>query len=117
MILYCISCCLQICQKAFEFLYDVSHETKLKLVREVQNGVVGENKRMKKIIESPNKADQVQGWLTVYFEENCDIMPMCDNQHGKTDRHLPFFFTKTMVYKKFLSEGETQDPILVPDYQ
>ena len=92
------------CQKAFEFLYDISHETKLKIVREVLEGVVDEYKRVRKIIHSESGEDAVRVWLKDFFESHCDIMPMCENQHGSTDRHLPSSFSKKLIWEKYIDE-------------
>ena len=92
------------CQKAFEFLYDISHETKLKIVREVLQGVVDDHKRVRKILQSESGEDAVRVWLNDFFKSHCDIMPMCENQHGSTDRHLPSSFSKKLIWEKYIDE-------------
>jgi len=77
-------------------LYGVSKPTKLSLVREIKDGDAREFKRLAKNIKTSTAADNLKLWLTTFFHPVCDIMPMCENQNGSINRHLPSWFTKEL---------------------
>ena len=52
--------------------------------------------------------DNLKLWLTEFFADICDIMPMCDNTYGKTNRHLPSWFTREIVLKEYEIEMESR---------
>ncbi len=86
-----------VCHASFMCLYDVSKPTKLNLVREVKDGDAGEFKKLAKNFKASTNADNLKLWLTALFQSICDIMPMCVNENGSTDRHLPSWFSKEIV--------------------
>jgi hypothetical protein len=89
-------------------LYDVSKPTKLSLVREVKDGGAGEFKRLVKKVKTSTTTDNLKLWLTTYFHSICDIMPMCENQNGSTNRHLPSWFTKEIVLNEYIKDMESK---------
>ena len=90
------------------YLYDVSKPTKLRLVREVKDGDAGEYKRLVKKVKTLTAADNLQMWLTTFFKSVCDIMPMCENHNGSTNRHLPSWFTKEIVLNEYIKDMESR---------
>ena len=96
--------CVQVCQTAFEWLYDVSHPTKIKLVNEVKNGYMHAFARAKSKRTMNQQTASLISWLEVFFRDTCDIMPMCENQNGSTHRHLPTSYTRTMILEKYNKE-------------
>ncbi len=78
-----------VCHATFMCLYDVSKPTKLSLVREVNDTNVDEFKRLVKKVMTLKAANNLKMWLTAFFQSICDIMPMCVNENGSTNRHLP----------------------------
>jgi hypothetical protein len=36
----------------------------------------------------------------------CDVMPMCENQNGTTERHLPSWFTMELVMNEYIRDME-----------
>ena len=89
-------------------LYDVSKPTKLRLVREVKNGDAGGFKRLAKKVKNSTAADNLKLWLTTFFSSICDIMPMCENLNGSTNRHLPSWFTKEIVLNEYIKDMESR---------
>jgi hypothetical protein len=87
-------------------LYDVSKPTKLRLVREVKDCDAGEFKRLAKKVKTSTAADNLKLWLTTFFHSVCDIMPMCENQNGSTNRHLPSWFTNEIVLNEYIKDME-----------
>ena len=87
-------------------LYDVSKPTKLRLVREVKDCDAGEFKRLAKKVKTSTAADNLKLWLTTFFNLVCDIMPMCENQNGSTNRHLPSWFTNEIVLNEYIKDME-----------
>ena len=86
-----------VCHASFMCLFDVSKPTKLGRVLEVKDGDVGEFKRLVKKVKASTTANNLNLWLSTFFQSICDIMPMCENQNGSTYRHLPSWFTKENV--------------------
>jgi hypothetical protein len=78
----------RVCHTTFMDMYDVSKPTNLGLVREVKDGDAGEFKRLFKKVKTSTAANNLKLRLTEFFESTCDIMPMCDNEIGSTNRHL-----------------------------
>ena len=89
-------------------MYDVSKPTKLRLVREVVDGTSGSFQRLEKKSRIMTARDNLKLWLTEFFSDICDIMPMCDNSYGKTYRHLPSWFTRDIVLKEYEIEMESR---------
>ena len=90
-------------------LYDVSKPTKLQLVREVKSGDTGVYKRLEKKSRTMSASDNLKIWLKDFFETICDVMPMCENQNGKTYRHLPSWFTIDIVLNEYIKDMENTD--------
>jgi hypothetical protein len=90
------------------FLYDVSKPTKQRLVREVKDGDAGGFKRLAKKVKTSTAADNLKLWLTDFFNSICDIMPMCENLNGSTNRHLPSWFTKEIVLNEYIKDMESR---------
>jgi hypothetical protein len=90
------------------FLYDVSKPTKLQLVREVKEGDAGEYKRLVKKVKTLTATDNLKLWLSTFFKTICDVMPMCENQNGSTDCHLPSWFTKEIVLNEFIKDMKSR---------
>ena len=88
------------------WLYDVSKPTKLQLVREVKSGDSGEYKRLEKKAKTITASDNLKLWLGDFFEMICDVMPMCENQNGSTERHLPSWFTMELVMNEYIRDME-----------
>ena len=59
-----------------------------RLVREVKNGEHGDYKRLEKKSKMISARDNVKLWLHDFFESICDVMTMCENNNGITQRHL-----------------------------
>ena len=91
------------------WIYDVSKPTKMQLIREVKSGDSGEYKRMEKKQKKSTAADNLRLWLVDFFEMICDVMPMCENQNGSTDRHLPSWFTTEVVLNEYINDMETRN--------
>jgi hypothetical protein len=89
-------------------LYDVSMPTKLRIVREVKDGDAGEYKRLVKKVKTLTTTDNLKLWLSTFFKTTCDIMPMCENQNGSIDRHLPSWFTKEIVLNEYIIDMESR---------
>jgi hypothetical protein len=90
------------------YLYDVSKPTKLSLVREVKDGDASEFKRLVKKVKTSTDDDNLKLWLTAFFESICDIMSMCDNENGSTNRHLPSWFTKEIVLNEHIKDMDSR---------
>ena len=89
-------------------LYDVSKPTKLQLVREVKDGEAGEYRQLAIKIKTATPVDNLKMWLTSFFQSICDIMPMCENENGSTNRHLPSWFTKGIVLTENIKDMESK---------
>jgi len=99
----------QVCQKTFEVIYDIAHNRKLSIVNEIKNGNILKAARKKKVQQLQNtKSASLKTWLGLFFENTCDIMPMCDNMNGSTHRHLPSTYNKTKILEKYNTEMETR---------
>jgi hypothetical protein len=92
------------------WLYDVSKPTKLSLVREVKNGEHGDYKRLEKKSKMISARDNVKLWLHDFFESICDVMPMCENNNGSTQRHLPSWFTLDIIHSEYIKDMEMSSP-------
>jgi len=90
------------------FLYDVSKPTKLSLVREAKDGDAGEFKRLVKKVKTSTPANNLKLWLTAFFESMCDIMLMCVNENGSTNRHLPSWSTKEIGLNEYIKDMESR---------
>ena len=88
------------------WLYDVSKPTKQQLVREEKNGDSEIYKRIEKKSSSFTTSDNLNIWLTSFFETICDVMPMCENQNGASCRHLPSCFTIEIVLNEYIKDME-----------
>ena len=86
----------QICQKAWEVIYNVSHEKTLQLSREVKLGDVTEPKRSIQEKFTTTKSETVDNWMNLYFEKVADHMP------DKKSAHLPAWMTQAWLYEEFL---------------
>ena len=84
---------LQVCPSSFMWLYDVSKQTKLQLVREVKMGNSGNFKRLEKKTITQTATDNLKPWLYSFFDLVCDVMSMRENKNGGTSRHIPSWFT------------------------
>ena len=91
------------------YVYDVSIPTKLSLVREVKDGDASEFKRLVKKVKTSTSADNLRLWLSNFFNSICDIMPMCENMNGSTNRHLPSWFTKEIVLNEYIKDMESRN--------
>ena len=100
----------QVCHNAFMWLYDVSKPTKLSLVREVKNGEHADYKRLEKKSKTTSARDNVKLWLHEFFESICDVMPMCENNNGSTQRHLPSWFTLDIIHSEYTKDMEMSLP-------
>ena len=88
------------------YLYDVSKPSKLSIVREVKDGDAREFKRLSKKFKTPTTTDKL--WLTTFFHSICDIMSMCENKNGSTNRHLPSWFTKEIVLNEYIKDMDSR---------
>ena len=86
----------QICQKAWEVIYNVSHEKTLQLSREVKLGDVTEPKRSIQEKFTTTKFETVDNWMNLYFEKVADNMP------DKNSAHLPAWMTQAWLHEEFL---------------
>ena len=86
----------QICQKAWEVIYNVSHEKTLQLSREVKLGDVTEPKRSIQEKFTTTKSETVDNWMNLYFEKVADHMP------DKNSSHLPAWMTQAWLHEEFL---------------
>ena len=86
----------QICQKAWEVIYNVSHEKTLQLSREVKLGDVTEPKRSIQEKFTSTKSETVDNWMDLYFEKVADHMP------DKNSMHLPTWMTQAWLHEEFL---------------
>jgi hypothetical protein len=98
----------KVCHTTFMCLYDVSKSTKLSLVREIKDGDAGEFKRLVKKVKISITANNLKLWLTAFFQSICDIMPMCVNENGSSNRHLPSWFTKEIVLNEYIKDMESR---------
>jgi hypothetical protein len=85
-----------ICQKAWEVIYNVSHEKTLQLSREVKLGDVTEPKRSIQEKFTTTKSETVDNWMNLYFEKVADHMP------DKNSSHLPAWMTQAWLHEEFL---------------
>ena len=99
-----MQCCFfrQVCQKAWEIIYDVSHEKTLQLTREVKLGDLQEPKRLAQESFTETKADVVDNWMDKYFEKVADYMPDRDSIH------LPAWMTQSWLHEEFLKNMRTR---------
>ncbi len=86
----------QVCQKAWEVIYNVSHEKTIQLSREVKLGDVTGLKRSIQEKFTTTKFETVDNWMNLYFEKVADHMP------DKNSAHLPAWMTQAWLHGKFL---------------
>ena len=92
----------QVCQKAWQVIYGVSHQTTVQLVRSVGAGDLEHPKRQPKNSRKECKVDAIRNWLTGFFENIADRMPDDSNQHGRESWHLPSWMTKYWIHNRCL---------------
>ena len=95
---------LQVCQKAFEIIYHVSHHTLLNLVNKAKGCEPIDHKRAKKESLKVTKEDRVKAWMTTFFEQQADIMPFSNAKYGRCEQHLPTWMTQEIVLKEYLKK-------------
>ena len=95
---------LQVCQKAFEAIYHVSHHTLLDLVNKAKASKPIEHKRAKKESFKVTKEDTVKVWMTTFFEQQADLMPFSNAKYGRLEQHLPTWMTQQLVFNEFLKQ-------------
>ena len=86
----------QVCQKAWEVIYNVSHEKTLQLSREVKLGDVTKPKRSIQEKCTTTKSETVDNWMNLYFEK------VADNMADKNSAHLPAWMTQAWLHEEFL---------------
>jgi hypothetical protein len=91
-------------------LYDVSKPTKLSLVREQKNFERGDCKKMEKKSKMIIAKNNVKLWLHDFFVSVYDVMPMCENNNGSTQRHLPSWFTLEIIHSEYTKDMEMSSP-------
>ena len=101
-----------VCHATFMCLYDVSEPTKLSLVREVKDGDAGEFKRLATKVKTSTATNNLKLWLTTFFNLICDIIPMCENQNGSTNRNLSSWFTKEIVLNEYIKDMESRIKVI-----
>ena len=77
---------------------------KIRLIQEVKEGVTGTIPRQAKIPRKLTARDVVKVWMESYFSGLTEQMPMCENMHGGTKRHLPAWMTHQFVFEQFKEE-------------
>ena len=94
----------QVCQRAWEVIYDVSHQQTVLLVREVGQGDMQMPRREPKVMKNDCKSAHVKHWLKCFFENIADRMPDDSNKHGKETMHLPSWMTKNWIHSRCMLE-------------
>lgn len=98
----CLFDLTQVCQKAWEVIYSVSHEKTLQLTREVKLGDITEPKRQAQETFAETKSDVVDYWMDLYFEKVADHMP------DRNSIHLPTWMTQAWLHAEFLKDMESR---------
>ena len=102
---------MQVCQVAWEKLYNVSHMSTVQLVKQVKLGDLDPTNRLVKTGSKETKQDYVQSWLDTFFKNIADIMP---DSNGRESQHLPEWMTYKWIYEKLCSDTPSEGNAAVP---
>ena len=101
---------MQVCQAAWKIIYDVSHNSTLKMVSEVKQGDLEHKYRNRKAPVKQSKQTYVHFWLDSLFKEIADMMP---DTRGRIIQHLPEWMTYKWIHRKLCNETTSEGNVNV----
>ena len=85
-------------------IYSCSHDTTLKIVKEVKIGDLSMPKRLQKATKKFTKESFVEIWLDNYFSKVADIQP---DSYGRETLHLPAWMTHSWLFNLYDTDPVT----------